>query len=305
MTGAATVVPRSDAVHLAALAAAAAQRLEAAGLQVDEARRDAVLLARWCLGWEAAEWLTRAVEHPSPDFRAHYEALVARRVRREPVSLLTGEREFYGHRFEVTPDVLTPRPETELVVSLAIGVLDDDGAAPERPRPAARNVADVGTGSGCIAVSLALEQPAIRLVATDTSAAALEVARRNASRLGVEGRIRFEQTDLLCDAGGPFRLIVSNPPYVPDTDRASLAPEVRNHDPAGALFAGADGLDVIRRLLPAAASALEPGGVLIMEIGHAQADAVSTLVASAGLRLRAIEPDLRQIPRVVVAHRPR
>lgn len=301
------MVPPADSTprpSLAVLAAAAARRLESAGLPGDEARRDAARLARWCLGWDAAAWITRAFESPPLDFPTRYESLIARRVHREPVSLLTGEREFCGHLFLVTPDVLTPRPETEQVVSEALEVVDGAARSSDSAGRSAR-VADVGTGSGCLAITLALERPALRLVATDESAAALDVARRNARRLGVADRIQFEEADLLGQARGPFQVIVSNPPYIPDGDRTGLVPEVRDYDPPGALFAGPDGLDVIRRLLPAAAAALEPGGVLIMEIGQGQADEVSRLVTAAGLHLRAVVPDLRKIPRVVVADRPR
>lgn len=297
------MVRLADPTSLAALAADAAEQLRAAGVPADDARRDATLLARWCLGWSASAWLTNGTQGASPAFRARYGTLIARRVRREPVSLVTGEREFYGHRFEVTPGVLTPRPETELVVTMALEAIDD---ATRRASPSdlPLRVADIGTGSGCLAVVLALERPGIDVVATDRSAAALAVARRNAARLGVEARIQFAQADLLGAAHGPFHVIASNPPYVPEIDRAGLAPEVRDHEPAGALFGGPDGLDVIRRLLPVAAAALAPRGVLVMEIGQGQVAGVTTLVADAGLHLRTIAPDLAGIPRVVVASRP-
>jgi release factor glutamine methyltransferase len=194
---------------------------------------------------------------------------------------------------------LIPRPETELIVEAAL----------ERfPAEASIRAADVGTGSGCLAVALARERARARVTATDISARALEIAAVNARRLGVEDRVTCRRGDLLdgVDAHERFDLIVSNPPYVPDGERAALQPEVREFEPADALFAGADGLAVIRRLIPEAAARLARHGWLIFEIGQGQASAVADLVrATPSLGPVAFKPDLQRIPRTAIAQRVR
>jgi release factor glutamine methyltransferase len=190
--------------------------------------------------------------------------------------------------------VLIPRPETELIVEAARDVLADASTAV---------VADVGTGSGCLAIAIARERPHATIVATDVSAAALDIARRNAERLDVSSRMTFRQTDLFEEISETFDVIVSNPPYVRDGDRADIQAEVR-FEPAAALYAGADGLDVIRRLVPAATDRLHRGGTLIFEFGFGQADAVSQLISSAaGLRMIGLRSDLQGIPRVAIAQK--
>jgi release factor glutamine methyltransferase len=287
---------------LAEYVAVAARRLTAAGVPADESRRDAALLARSRLGWTAATWLSRSNEDAPADFAAGFEPLVARRAAREPIAYIFGEREFYGRTFEVGPAVLVPRPETELLIEEALHCLRRIERLPDPsgvtiPEPV--RVLDVGTGSGCIAITLGLEAPAIRLAATDTSTAALHIARANAIRLGADDRIDFQIADLVDGIPGVFDVIVSNPPYVPDTDRASLPPEVRDHEPGGALYAGPDGLDVIRRLVPSAFAALKPGGWLAIEIGYGQAAPVVQLFADAGFTdIRAVA-DLQSIDRVI------
>jgi release factor glutamine methyltransferase len=287
----------------------AAHALRAAGVPDDDASRDAVRLARHVLGWDAATWLSRSRETGGHDFQESFDALVARRLTREPLPHILGVHEFYGRPFRVTADVLTPRPETELLVDAALAILDARGA---RELPAAippLRVVDVGTGSGCIAVTLAAERPAVLVAATDASAAALGIARANARDLGVADRVAFHEADLLGDdhdeddeIDRPFDLIVANLPYVPEGDRASLAPEVARFEPAAALFAGADGLDAIRRLIPAAARALAPGGALILEVGIGQAATVSDLIAATGnFDAARTYDDLQGIPRVLNA----
>jgi release factor glutamine methyltransferase len=285
-------------VTLAECVRAASGALVDAGLPAEESRRDAALLARHALGWNLTRWLADRDDEAPPGFARGLDALIRRRASREPVAYITGVREFYGRPFRVTPAVLIPRQETELVVEEALAVL----AAYVRPgaRPL---VADVGTGSGCLAVSLALEHPDARIVATDISADALEVARGNASALGAADRILFRAGPLLAGLDEAPDLIVSNPPYVPEADRPTLAPEVRDFEPDAALFSGLDGLDTIRALVPAASRALAPGGTLVMEFGAGQAPAVTRLVAEAGLRLDRIRLDLQRIPRVVIASR--
>jgi release factor glutamine methyltransferase len=281
-------------------AADAARKLEVAGVTADESRRDAVVLARWCLGWSAADWLMRAQQPATAAFSSAFAAVIDRRARREPLAYITGEREFYGRIFDVTPAVLIPRPETELLVEEALRCLQQIGrqAPHDQVRP---QVLDIGTGSGCVAITLALEAPVAAIIATDVSTPALDVARRNARRLKAADRIEFRQATFAEDASGVFDLIVANPPYVPESTRASLAPEVREYEPAGALFAGRDGLDVIRRLVPSAARALRSGGWLVMEVGIGQADEVGRLMRdSAGFSLVRFARDLQGTDRVVV-----
>jgi release factor glutamine methyltransferase len=275
--------------------------LQAAGLTAEDARRDAGLLARFALGWDATTWLTRRKEPAPAGFEPAFEALIARRAHREPVAYITGTREFFGRPFLVTADVLIPRPETELLIEEALFLIRRTRSW---NRTASPLIADVGTGSGCIAVTLALELPAARLIATDTSTAALDVARDNARRHGVADRIEFRHGPYFAGFASPVDLVVSNPPYVPERDRASLAPEVARFEPAGALFAGADGLDAIRALVPAAAAALQPGGGLIMEVGFGQADAVRLIAEASRFDGVRFVQDLRDISRIVVGRSP-
>ncbi len=284
---------------LAEWAAAASAALTAAGRDDRESRQDVSVLARARLGWSAATWLAHQRDELPPEIARDLAPLVERRKRGEPVAYLTGEREFYGRVFRVTPNVLVPRPETELIVDEAIATLPH--VEPTGGRPV---VIDVGTGSGVLAITIALEYPAARVTATDISARALDVAHDNARRLGAADSVEFRFGSLLAGLPGPVDMIVSNPPYIAETDRASLPIDVVRYEPASALFAGADGLDVIRGLVAAAAWALRPGGRLIMEIGFGQEHAVRRVIdATPGLDLCGVRGDLQQIPRVVVAER--
>jgi release factor glutamine methyltransferase len=207
---------------------------------------------------------------------------------------ILGSQEFWNLSFEVTRDVLIPRPETEGIVE---AVLEHRSS-----RNSAMRAADVCTGSGCLAVVLATLYPRWRLIATDVSLAALRVAERNVNRHGVGGRVSLLATDLLGSMHTRFDVIVSNPPYVPEGDRLNLPPEVRDHEPGLALFAGANGLDVIARLISDASQRLNSGGLFIFEFGFGQEAGVRGLVGrAAGLRLVAIRPDLQGIPRTAVA----
>ena len=279
---------------LASAAAHGARTLERAGATRDSATRDASLLARHALGWSAETWLTRYREPATDTFQQSFDALIARRSEGEPIAYLTGEREFFGRPFRVTPAVLIPRPETELIVEAALERISTGGAP---------TIVDVGTGSGCLAITLALERPHARIIATDVSARALDVARANAEALGAVGRVDFRQVSLL-DGIDHADLVVSNPPYVAERDRASLPREVAAFEPQEALFGGADGLEIIRRFLPEVSRVLVPGGWLVMEIGAGQADAITQLMNGVStLALLEIRRDLQQIPRSVVARR--
>jgi release factor glutamine methyltransferase len=270
------------------------RQLEAAGWDSQSAWLDAELLARSILGWNLTEWLTRQDRPATEAFLHAFDAALTRRRAHEPVAYITGTRDFYGRSFAVSPAVLIPRPETELLVDGALAALRERRHA----GVSAPDVIDIGTGSGILAVTIALESPEARLVATDVSDAALTVAAANATRFGVADHIAFRQTSLLGNsAGGTFDLVVSNPPYVGNRDRTALMPDVRDYEPGLALFGGDDGLDVIRALLPA-------GGWLLVEIGAGQSDDVAALLeSSTDLTLIKMEPDLAGIPRVMVARR--
>jgi release factor glutamine methyltransferase len=272
------------------------RRLREAGIAPQEADLDARLLAEVVLGWDAARILTGGGDEPLPDFEGRYRALLTRRAAREPVAYITGTQEFWGLPIEVSPAVLIPRPETELIVETVLDLV------PDRSRPL--RLADVCTGSGCLVVALARELPRARAVATDVSLPALEVARRNARRHDVAGRVALAATDLLQAVSVAFDVIVANPPYVPDTDRPTLPPEVREHEPPLALYGGRDGLATIARLIATAPRNMPPGGLLAFEFGFGQESAVSELISStSALRMVDIRRDLQGIPRTAVAAR--
>ena len=294
----------------------AEQRLTS-GPQPERARRDAELLLCHALGRDRAWLLAHTNNGIEVEQGERYDALLIRRATGEPIQYITGETEFYGLPFLVTPDVLIPRPETEQLVEKVIEL----AVSLQSPR-----IVDVGTGSGAIAVSLAdalkghdfsraetqqndvgalapAGRPSTTITATDLSAPALTIARENATRN--QTTLRFLQGDLLTPvADEQFEIVVSNPPYVPDPDRPTLAVEVRDHEPALALFAGQDGLDIYRRLIPQAFAHLVPGGFLVLEIGYNQSPAIHDLLAVSGFQNIEFLPDLQQIPRVAVAQRP-
>jgi release factor glutamine methyltransferase len=269
-------------------------RLLGAGIDHDEAALSARLLAQAVLGWNTTQLLTSGDELEPPPFAAQYHEVISRRAHREPLAYITGTREFWNLTFEVSAAVLIPRPETEGLID-AVNQLFPDKAASLR-------VADVCTGSGCVAVVIAVERAAARVVATDSSGPALDVARRNVTRHGVGDRVDCVQGDLLAPLTATFDLIVANPPYVPASARAGLQPEVRDFEPETALFAGADGLDVIRRLVSDAPARLKPDGFLVFEFGDGQDAAIVKLIStSERLRMVNINRDLQGIPRVAVA----
>jgi release factor glutamine methyltransferase len=266
-----------------------------AGPHPERAHADAELLLLHLLGKDRAWLLTHPGEEFAEDAAGIFAELLGRRKSGEPIQYITGETEFYGLSFRVTPDVLIPRPETEHLVEKVVEL----AAGLEQPR-----IVDVGTGSGAIAVALAHELAHARITAIDLSAPALAVARRNAELNGVSSRIRFLHGDLLAPvAAERFEIVVSNPPYVPAADRPTLSVEVRDHEPALALFAGDDGLDVYQRLIPAAFTALVAGGFVAMEIGFGQSKAIGTLLADSGFEQVRFATDLQGIERVAIAQR--
>lgn len=299
----------ADTLHSRTLDAR--RRFERAGIPPGEAALDADVLARHALGgWERGQLLARLREPSPPGFDAAFDTLVRRREGREPTGFIIGRREFWSLDIEVGAGVLIPRPETELLVDETLARLGGPQPAhgpPQTGPPAARprlRIADVGTGSGCVAVALARWLPAAVIVAVDASGAALEVVRRNAARHEVSDRVLPVRGDLLAGTGGLFDAIVSNPPYVPTGDLAGLQPEIRDFEPVTALDGGRDGLDVIRRLVPEAAARLRPGGWLVFEFGFGQSEGVRAVVAGEPrLDLVDVRSDLAGIPRVAVARR--
>ncbi len=273
---------------------AARERLREAG--ISHAELDARLLAQHVLGWTTEQFLTDAQSGEPDGFAQDYESVVARRATREPLAYIVGTREFWGLDFEVSPAVLIPRPSTELIVEAVLERF------PERSAPLA--LADACTGCGCVAIALARERPSASVVATDISREALAVAHRNAARHRVGDRVALRHTDLLEGVEGTFDAIVANPPYVLDDARPALQPEVRDHEPAVALFGGADGLGLLTRLVAAAPARLRKGGYLICEFGFGQDLEIETMIeGSPHLELEALLRDLEGIARTAVARR--
>jgi len=282
-------------IDLAGRVAQAREALLAAGIPADEAAGDAEVLARHALQWDLTQYTVARRDPPPDGFQEKFDRLIARRVAREPVSQIVGHREFWGLDFEVTRDVLTPRPETELVVQAALDVYRTD-------RSSAGVIVDIGTGSGCIAIALARELPSARFIASDASLAALTVARRNAGRHGVAHRIAFLHTPLI-PPENDVDIIVSNPPYIPSRQRDSLAPEVRDYEPEIALYGGPDGLEFYRRLLDEyVPRELNCDGWLIVEVGYDQADAVKALADPRDWEIGGSYRDLQGIERVLTFH---
>lgn len=263
-----------------------------------DARRDADTLLAHILHCDRAWLLAHPETNLHPFALTQYQALVARRTAREPLQYITGHQEFYGLNFRVTPDVLIPRPETERLVEAVL--LWATQFHDERTL----QIADIGTGSGAIAVALATHLAGANFTATDISAAALGIARDNARTHSCEDRIQFFHSDLLptLEQGFRFDAIVSNPPYVPAGDAATMQPEVVQHEPHAALFAGPDGLEIYRRLIPAAHAGLREHGLLALEIGHGQRTALAELLRGWD-NVRYID-DYQSIPRIALADRP-
>ena len=268
-------------------------------------RREAETLLAHLLFRDRAWLIAHADADISTALLHSYRALIARRTAREPIQYLTGQQEFYGLNLRVTRDTLIPRPETEQLVE---AVLDWIAARPSLRDP---HILDIGTGTGAIAIALASKLPTASLTATDLSAAALAVAEQNAARFGLTHRIAFLQSDLLASdilqSFAPFDIIVSNPPYVSLYEAATMPDEVLHHEPHTALFAGTDGLDVYRRLLPAAHAALKPEGLLALEFGYGQRDALRALFdkpTNGPWQDLAFLNDYAKIPRIALATHP-
>jgi release factor glutamine methyltransferase len=259
-----------------------------------------------------------------PEDAARYRQLLARRAAGEPTQHLTGKQEFWGLEFEVTPDVLIPRPETEHLIEVALdrlAVRELRAGRPQKTQGEGLRIADVGTGSGCIAIALAHELPAATIFATDISPAALAVARRNAQRHGVLSRIHFIECNMLdglpvgarhavplqpqgaVHESRPLDLIISNPPYIARREAETLPREVREHEPASALFGGEEGYELYAALATEAATRLAPGGILVLELGHDSLPAVRPLFDTPAWTAVAVTNDLAGIPRVLSAER--
>jgi release factor glutamine methyltransferase len=266
------------------------------GPHPERARQDAETLLLGVLEKNRAWLLTHMDEELDRGVVIRYMILMKLRNKGEPIQYLAGQCEFYGLPIRVSAGVLIPRPETEHLVDQALLL----AARFQAPR-----IVDVGTGSGCIAIALARHLTDTKITAIDLSSKALVRASESAALNGVSPRIRFLEGDLLAPvANERFEIIVSNPPYVPEADRATLSVEVRDYEPALALFAGDDGLDVYRRLIPASFSVLVPGGYLVLEIGYGKSNAITELLARTGFEQIEFVPDLQGIPRVVCARRP-
>jgi release factor glutamine methyltransferase len=257
----------------------------------------AELLLGGILGLRRHELYIDSERPVRPSESAALRDALTRRANHEPTQYILGKTEFYGLPFKCDRRALIPRPETELLVDKSLLALANRDSGPPR-------VLDLGTGTGCIAVAIAANNPHAQITATDSSAVALALAMDNARLNAVPDRIGFRQTELFAGVSGSFEVIVSNPPYVPTGDRAKLMPEVRDHEPADALFAGPDGLDAIRSVVAAASDHLGKDGILLLEIGLGQSDAVQALAAATRAFVDVtVTPDYQGHPRVFSARR--
>ena len=270
-----------------------AQLLQKAG--IERARAEARLLAAHALGLSIEQIVAddgRLIGSTELD---RLRTLATERARRRPMSQILGYREFYGRRFDVTPDVLTPRPDSETLIDAVLDHVADCGTSLE--------ILELGVGTGCLLLTLLAELPQARGVGVDLSAKALQVARGNAAALGLAGRCRLVQGDWTNAITGKFDLVISNPPYIPSADIAGLDPEVATHEPRLALDGGADGLSFYRRLAGDIARLLRPQGLLALEVGEGQARPVAALLAAAGIEVLEQRRDLAGIERCVLGRK--
>ena len=279
------------------------EALTEAALSID--RREAETLLAHLLFRDRPWLIAHSDTELSSTLHQAYRALIARRVAKEPIQYLTGQQEFYGLNLRVTRDTLIPRPETELLVEAVLHWI--------AARPALRlpRILDIGTGTGAIALALASKLPSASITATDLYPAPLSIAEHNAARLGLAHRVTFLQSDLLAapqlQSAAPFDIIVSNPPYVSLYEAATMPDEVLHHEPHTALFAGTEGLDIYRRLLPAAHAALKPEGLLALEFGFGQRESLRALFdksQNGPWQDLTFLNDYANIPRIALATRP-
>ena len=279
----------------------AVDRLTAA--RVGSPRMNAELLLMFTLGCDRAYLFAHPERELTAEEQTRYQEALSQRARGIPAQYITGHQEFWGMDFIVTPAVLIPRPETEHIIETVLKLSQEGNNGGRASSPGGQyQIVDVGTGSGCIALALAKELPQAVIHATDISPAALEIARANAARHQLENRIHFHQTDLLQGLDpGKFDFVVSNPPYVGESEEDQVQLEVRKFEPRNAVFAGPTGLEVIERLIPQARTVLKPGGWLVMEISGTIADGVKRMLG--GWQQVQITNDLQGIPRVASAQK--
>ena len=289
MPNGAGTTPRMNQRPVRAVIAEAVARLTTAG--VDTPRLDARILLAHALGVRSVELIT--IEEIGETQQQEFEALLARRVAREPVAYISGLKEFFSLDFEIGPGALIPRPETETLIEAAIREFPD--------RDADLNVLDLGTGSGCLIISFLDRYRRATGVAVDASGEALVWASRNGAKHGISGRCEFAQGGWRVD--GSFDVVFANPPYLTDEEFAVTAPEIRIYEPARAFAAGSDGLASYRELAPELAGILKPEGCAFIEVGAGQAPSVSAILGESGLELASVTPDLSGIPRCIVVRR--
>lgn len=259
---------------------------------IAEPRREASSLMAYVTGHDAAFLIAHSDDHLAAQYKMMFDACLRRRAAHEPFQYITGRQEFYGLEFTVTPDVLIPRPETEILVEKAVELLR---------HTAQPTLCEIGVGSGCISVSILHELAAAAGVGIDLSEKAIAVARANAERHHVSERLDLRHGDVFAGVSGTFDMIVSNPPYVPTPQLAALQAEVRDFEPRVALAGGDDGLDLIRRIIEGSPAHLNAGGTLLMEIGFDQSERVAGLFSTNVWRHPEFLDDLQGIPRIITA----